>query len=676
MFGTDAIINEYRNEFVSRLTPSEMDDELKQFEEMTLTMTKLCVELGGLERTPDFTDKELDDAISELKKGKAYPDSYPAEVFIHGGEELRVFVLQVVNMVKNKQVIPSEWALFKIVTIYKKKGSLKKLVNQRGIFLTPVISKIFEKLIKGRINCKLQRVCMWQAGSRQKRSPADQTFLLRSAVNHSVYLNKPLFLTLYDFRQCFDKVWLEDSLLSLWKLGIKDDMLTLISALNQSSVGTVKTAGGETESFTLGPNAKQGTVLGPILSSASIAECCDEQMWGGSVIGGLVIRSLGFVDDLTGLNDTVREVHISHGVVTFFSKKKRIPLNEDKCLCLPINLPITDATPVLFVNGKEVQICAVAKYLGDLFNSKGDNSDLIEDRANKGIGCMMSSIALASEISLGVHLIKILILLYKIMFLTVVLFNAGAWSNITAAQIKRITTVQLKFLKRILHAPSSATNCFVYLELGILPIEHNIHIYQLNFLHHILSLDEGDPVFLAYSQQKLFEFEKNWFNEVEALKEQYGILETENQIKGMTRERWKAKVKEYVYKYALEKLNHENSLKSKTSHHPEYDRLETKEYFLYLPPADARLYFAVRCGIVDLKTLRTYKYGDLDRKCRLCEKDDETLDHVINKCEKIPRTEEIHDIFSSRREDVMDVVAQMKTFIKLVEDLDAATTED
>ena len=56
---------------------------------------------------------------------------------------------------------------------------------------------------------------MWQAGSRQKRSPADQTFLLRNAVNHSVYLNKPLFLTLYDFRQCFDKVWLEDSLLSL-----------------------------------------------------------------------------------------------------------------------------------------------------------------------------------------------------------------------------------------------------------------------------------------------------------------------------------------------------------------------------------------------------------------------------------------------------------------------------
>ena len=296
---------------------------MRKFEEMTVKMTKLCVELGGLQKTPNFSIKELEKAINQLKKGKAYPDSYPAEVFICGGKELKEFVLQVMNMVKNNQTIPSKWAVFKIVTIYKKKGSLKKLVNQRGIFLTPVISKIFEKLVKERIEEKLQRVCKWQAGSRHNRSPADQTFLLRSAINHSLYLNKPLFLTLYDFRQCFDKVWLEDSLVSLWKLGIKDDLLTLISALNQSSVGTVKTAGGETESFPVGPNAKQGTVLGPILSSASIAECCDEQNWGGIAVGSAVIRSLGFVDDLLGLNDTVKRCpHISWCSYLLFQEKK------------------------------------------------------------------------------------------------------------------------------------------------------------------------------------------------------------------------------------------------------------------------------------------------------------------------------------------------------------------
>ena len=113
-------------------------------------------------------------------------------------------------------------------------------------------------------------------------------------INHSLYINKSLFLTMYDFRQCFEKVWLEDSLLSLWKLGMTDEMPKLISQMNIKSEAVVKTPEGETDSFQLGPNAKQGTVLGPVISSASIAECCDEQKDGGGIIGTSQVRSLSY----------------------------------------------------------------------------------------------------------------------------------------------------------------------------------------------------------------------------------------------------------------------------------------------------------------------------------------------------------------------------------------------
>ena len=93
-------------------------------------------------------------------------------------------------------------------------------------------------------------------------------------------------------------------------------------------------------------------------------------------------------------------------------------------------------------------------------------------------------------------------------------------------------------------------------------------MYQLNFLHHILNLEKDDPVFLAYSQQKVFMFEKNWYNEVSALRDEYNIQETEEQMRSMTRDKWKATVKGYIYKYALNELNEENTHKKKTSHHP------------------------------------------------------------------------------------------------------------
>ena len=231
--------------------------------------------------------------------------------------------------------------------------------------------------------------------------------------------------------------------------------------MNERSVAVVKTAGGDTDSFELGPNAKQGTVLGPILSSASIAECCMEQNKGGAMIGTIPLRILAFVDDLLGLNHRIVDVHNSHHVVTRFSKKKRIPLNEEKCLVLPINVSAKEALPILVVNGKELDIVEIAKYLGDFFNAKGDNSDLIEDRVAKGLKCMIISIALAGEITLGVYLIKTQIILYKVMFLTVVLYNSCAWNNLTKLQVSKLRTTQLKFLKRILHAPASTTNCFV-----------------------------------------------------------------------------------------------------------------------------------------------------------------------------------------------------------------------
>ena len=445
VFGTSAIINEYRNEFMTRLSPVVIDEELKLFEEMTLKLSDLCVELSGTSISPDFNEEELDAAIRELKKGKSWPDKFPPEVFIHGGKELRSFILRVVNMVKNKQEIPPKWIIFQIVTMYKKKGSLKKLVNQRGIFLTPVISKVFEKLIKNRTQEKTNKVCLWQAGSRKNRSPADQTFLARSAINHALYLNKPLFLTLYDFRQCFDKIWLEDALLSLWKLGVDNDMLKLISALNERSEGTVKTTGGESESFKLGPNAKQGTVLGPILSSASIAECCDEQKEGGAMIGSLSIRSLAYVDDLMGMNHAVRDVHKSHRVVVFFSKKKRVDLNEEKCVVLPINVTDKDAIPVLHVNGKKLDVVDVTRYLGDMFNSKGNDNDLIADRVAKGMACMISSIALASEITLGAYLIRTLLSLYKSIFVQVTTFNSRAWDSLMISGLSTDFSVVLTF---------------------------------------------------------------------------------------------------------------------------------------------------------------------------------------------------------------------------------------
>ena len=285
------------------------------------------------------------------------------------------------------------------------------------------------------------------------------------------------------------------------------------------------------------------------------------------------------------------------------------------------------------------------------------------------MACMISSVALASEITLGAYLIKTLLSLYKSIFVPVTTFNSSAWDNLTKQQINKLQTVQLKFLKRILHAPASTTNCFTFLELGILPIEFNINISQLNYLHHILTLDKSDPVYQAYNQQKLFEFETNWYNDVKKLRLKFELQETEAEIMALSKEKWNSVVTMKVTKYAIDCLNNENSLKTKTSHHPQRDSFQPQGYFDYLCPADARLIFSIRSGTFDAKMLRKYSYETGDTLCRLCVKEDETVDHIVNRCEKIYRSKTVSDVNSLEREDVETVVARAKLFVNLVEEM-------
>ena len=179
-------------------------------------------------------------------------------------------LLGVINRIKNSQVIPKQWEMMLITTIYKSKGSKKDLINLRGIFLTQVVCKIWESLIKKRTKLITRKINKLQVGSGKNKSPADHTFIVRSCITRALYLNCPLYLNFYDFRQCFDKLWLEDNVISLYKLGLDNEFLSLIYKTNLNASIAVKTPMGISESFTKIAIVKQGSVSACCLCSALV----------------------------------------------------------------------------------------------------------------------------------------------------------------------------------------------------------------------------------------------------------------------------------------------------------------------------------------------------------------------------------------------------------------------
>ena len=179
------------------------------------------------------------------------------------------------------------------------------------------------------------------------------------------------------------------------------------------------------------------------------------------------------------------------------------------------------------------------------------------------------------------------LLLYRALFLASTLFNAQAWRNLTEKDIMQLQTLQLKLLKKMVKAPSSISNCFIFLELGVLPIRYEIHKRKLSFVHHIVNLPHDDPVYQLYANMKSLPAEANWYNEVQVLADIYSIDITDESLISVSKDTYKKNVRHNIEEFAFNQLLTDNKLQSKTKNLV-YTGLNLQPYLEILYPSQAR----------------------------------------------------------------------------------------
>ena len=103
----------------------------------------------------------------------------------------------------------------------------------------------------------------------ENRSPLDHVITLNAIIEKQRSEKKPTYILFADAEKCFDKLWLEDGLLELHKLGWSEKNVMMLFRLNHIVNITVKTPVGDTEDFTIMNVVKQGTTHGLII-------CCSE----------------------------------------------------------------------------------------------------------------------------------------------------------------------------------------------------------------------------------------------------------------------------------------------------------------------------------------------------------------------------------------------------------------
>ena len=273
----ELLVKEYK--FRLRARPARPD--LENLENRKTKLFKLKLKLASQTRSKLWTKSDLDEALRSLKTNRSRdPEGLINEIFKQKviGSDLKDSLLIMFNKLKEQQNIPQFMKIANITTI-PKKGSRLDLENERGIFRVPILRSILMRLI---YNQKYELIdntmsdC--QMGSR-KRKGCRNNILIINGIIHDILSTKkkyPVILQIYDYRQMFDAINLQEALSDAFDAGINDDNLPLIYEANKEVRMAVNTPSGLTKRESLSDVILQGDVWSSLLASVQVDNICKD----------------------------------------------------------------------------------------------------------------------------------------------------------------------------------------------------------------------------------------------------------------------------------------------------------------------------------------------------------------------------------------------------------------
>jgi hypothetical protein len=174
---------------------------------------------------------DLENALADLKDNKSRDnDGLINEIFKKNviGTDLKKSLLLMFNKLKKEQLIAIFMNYANITTV-PKQGSKLLLENERGIFRVSVLRYILMRLIYNQKYPEIDsNMSDCQMGARKMKGCRNNIFIINGII-HDVMSSKkksPVVLRIYDYKQMFDAIDLEQALTDIYDFGLNDDNLS------------------------------------------------------------------------------------------------------------------------------------------------------------------------------------------------------------------------------------------------------------------------------------------------------------------------------------------------------------------------------------------------------------------------------------------------------------------
>ena len=623
-----AILNRHKEHFYEllQIKPASTEKE-KEIEKNINGQFERLLKVETTTEPLYTTREEVEESLKGLKERKCADGAgWRNEILKRGGEGMVDCLHALFNEIEREKRIPEEWNNMIIRSLHKK-GNVHDMNNKRGIFLTNVISKLYEKVVKDRNKQKVDsRVSKNQVGGKTGRSTSDHMIVVVDRIQRNKRLGKKTYFVFGDAVKCFDKLWLRDCLIELYKAGVLVQDIGMLYRMNEEAKIKIRTPLGETDEFTCHEIVKQGTIWGPemcCIETDSINRLGERN---DSNVGKIAVGILGYVDDILG-GDKAEAVRKTIRKMRQLETEKKYTFGIDKTKYMVINTG-REAEEMIEeeIERGKVTKTDEYKYIGLWLNKEGNLKTHIETKKKAIMGEVTQMKILGSKENVGHLYLCTRLMLFEACIIPSLLHQIEAWwPLLKKAELKQLEGVQGKILRNLLHLPKTTPYWGILHETGTWTIKWRL-VYKMIMLFHNIMVGDEDRLAKEVLEQQVTEgHEESFVSKVLNESAELGIWD----ITELAKSELKKRVKEAIKEKMETEIANEATRSSKLRFITGPISLERADYINEMDGDDAVEVMKTKLNMLNIHD--NYR-NDIkkQRKCPHCKENKDTTEHFVS----------------------------------------------
>ena len=333
----------------------------------------------------NITALNVIDALLATKGGKsADGEGIFAEHLHNAPLNLILRLANLFNLMLKHAFVPTQFQSGHIIPLIKdQNGNHSDIGNYRGITISPIISKIFEHVLKMVFFDHLE-TSQYQFGFKKNSSTVHALHCLRETVNYYVNNGSRVFCAFLDASKAFDRLVHAGLFLKLIRRKVPFMFLTIIISWYSDLHCRVKWGDVFSDWFIITAGVRQGGVLSPDFYSIYVDDLLSEIRKSkiGCYYGLYFAAALFYADDMALLAPSLRGLSCLLSICADYCKEWDIGLNPKKSKCLYFGNRVSISHTVS-LNNATIEWVEEWPYLGVMLKSGKHFNCSIKERVKK-----------------------------------------------------------------------------------------------------------------------------------------------------------------------------------------------------------------------------------------------------------------------------------------------------